>query len=90
MSDDRLTIDPSLERSELGLARERFVFRLGHDQRTVELVLRDGFVTDEFIALTRQPDRSEAEEERLTAMKEEMAELVMAAAADSVYDAAVI
>src|SRR5437660_503260 len=45
----RFTIDPSLARPELGLARERFVFHLSIHDRSVVLVLREGFVDDEFI-----------------------------------------
>jgi hypothetical protein len=84
---DRFAIDASLERPELGRARERFVFRLGYEGRTAALVLREGFVSDEFIALTRQEVRGAADEARLTEMKASMAARVMAATAADVYDA---
>jgi hypothetical protein len=83
---ERFTVDPALRRPENGRARERFVFGLGYRDRAVTLTLRDGFVTDEFIDLTRQPTRSPAEELRLSAMKAEMAARVMAAGAAAVYD----
>jgi hypothetical protein len=86
VSDGRFAVEASLQRAELGLARERFVFHLRYGERKVTCVLRDGYVTEEFIRLTRRPDRTPDEEDRLTAMKSEMAARVMAASAESVYD----
>jgi hypothetical protein len=86
VTEDRYAIDSTLERPERGRARARFVFELGYRNRTVTLAVRDGFVTDEFIDLARTPDRSPELEERLTALKREMAERVMSAAAADVYD----
>lgn len=86
VSDGRYVVDPALARPELGRARERFAFRLSLGPRAVLLVLREGFVSDAFIVLTRQPERTEAEERRLTAMKAAMAARVVAARAEDVYD----
>jgi hypothetical protein len=83
---ERFTVDPTLGRPENGRARERFVFALRYRDRAVTLTLRDGFVTDAFIDLTRQPTRSSDEEHRLSAMKAEMAARLMAAGAATVYD----
>ncbi len=83
---DRFVLDGELARPELGTARERFVFRVGHRERSVMLTVRDGFVSEEFIGLARK-DRDAAEEARLTLLKAEMAELVMASPAAAVYDA---
>ena len=88
VSDERYVVDPSLTRPEHGRARERFVFRLRYNGRALMLTLRPGFVTDEFIALTRQDSRTAAEDQRLTSMKADMAARVMSAAATEVYDAA--
>ena len=88
VTDERFTVDPSLERPEHGRARERFVFRLRYRERDVMLTLREGFVSDEFIELTRRKRRTAVQEHRLTMMKTEMAALVMSAAATDVYDAA--
>jgi hypothetical protein len=68
--------------------RERFVFRLRYRDRAVTLMLREGFVTDEFVDLTRREGRSTDEERELAAMKADMATRVMAAAAAAVYDVA--
>lgn len=86
VSDQRLILDPELARSELGRARERFVFRLRYRERVVTVALRPGFVTDEFIDLTRRGRRTSDQERRLDMMKAEMAARVMAAAAGDVYD----
>ncbi len=88
VGDRRFVVDATLARPELGRARERFVFRLSLGEREALLVLRDGFVSDAFIDLTRHPDRSEAQERRLTEMKAEMAARVMAARPEDVYDVA--
>jgi hypothetical protein len=88
VTEDRYVVDPGLERSERGRALARFVFRLGYREREVTVAVREGYVTDEFIDLARTPDRSPAQEDRLTALKQEMAELVMSAPAAEVYDAA--
>jgi hypothetical protein len=86
VTEDRYVVDPLLERAERGRARARFVFRLSHRDQAVTLTVREGYVTDEFIDLARTPDRSPAEEGRLTALKQEMASLVMSAPAADVYD----
>lgn len=84
---ERFRIDAALARPGLGRARERFVFRLAYRGRSATLVLRDGFVTDEFIDLARNEGRSVSEGETLDRMKLEMAERVMARPASEVYDA---
>jgi hypothetical protein len=86
VTEGRYILDPALTRPEYGLARERFVFRLRYCKQSVTLTLRPGFVTEAFIDLTRRETRTDPEERRLTAMKADMAERVMAAAASDVYD----
>ncbi|MDQ6815804.1 MAG: hypothetical protein M3018_00140 [Actinomycetota bacterium] len=88
VGEQRFSVDSSLIRPEFGRARERFVFRLSYGDRSVTLTLRQGFVNDEFIDLARRATRTAAEEERLTAMKADMAARVMAAAAKDVYEVA--
>src|SRR4051794_35495911 len=65
VTDDRYRIDPQLERSDLGRARERFVFRFTYGDKSVTLTLKDGYVTDEFIDLARTDPRDAAQEERM-------------------------
>jgi hypothetical protein len=87
VTEDRYVVDPALARPDRGPARERFVFRLGYRGRTVTLVVREGFVTDEFIALARKDPRGAEDERRLDVLKRKMADRVMAPPAIEVYDA---
>jgi hypothetical protein len=82
---ERYVVEPGLARPELGPARARFVFRLGFRGRTVTVALREGFVTDEFIALVDRDGRTPEEQARLEVLKGEMAARLMAAAAGDAY-----
>lgn len=86
VTEDRFRVDSTLERPDRGATLERYVFELTHRGTTVRLEIRDGFVTDEFITLARTPDRTQAEEDRLTVLKQEMADRLLAAPAEEVYD----
>jgi hypothetical protein len=85
---NRYVVDPALARPERGQAIERFVFELGYRGRAVTLTVREGYVSDEFIALARTARRTDAEETRLTALKREMAARITAVPAAEVYDVA--
>lgn len=84
----RYVVDAALERPERGRALERFVFEIAYRDRAVTLAVRDGYVTDEFIDLARREERSADEEDRLSVLKREMADRVMSAPAEDVYDVA--
>jgi hypothetical protein len=84
----RYTVDPALERRERGRTLERYVFRLGYRQRTVTLLLREGLVREEFIDLSRKQGRTAQDDRRLTVLKQEMAERLLATPATEVYDVA--
>lgn len=86
VTEGRYTVDDALARPELGSTRERFIFRLNYRARTVTVVLREGYVGEEFIALARMPQRTQPQENRLTALKREMAQLLLATPAAEVYD----
>lgn len=88
VTDGRFTLDPALARPERGRVLERFVFEVGCGDRSVTLLLREGFVSEEFIDLARTPDRDEQQEARLDLLKAELAARVMAAPAADVYDLA--
>jgi hypothetical protein len=83
---DRFRLDPALARPERGRILERFVFRLSAGPRSVTLLLRDGLVSEEFIDLARAPAREDDQERRLTVLKRELAERVMARPAGAVYE----
>ncbi len=84
---DRYVVDPAVGRPERGRTLERFVFRLGYRDRAVTLVVREGYVTDEFIELARKERRTADEDDRLAVLKREMADHVMSTPAVDVYDA---
>jgi len=84
---ERYVLDPDLARADRGTTMERFVFCVGYRGRSVTLTVREGIVTDEFIALARK-ERSDSEEARLDLLKLEMTERVMSLRAPEVYYAA--
>lgn len=85
---DRYVVDASLALPERGRTRANFVFTLTYRDSEVTLLLREGYVTEEFIDMVRKADRSAEDEARLVELKEEMAERVMASPAADVYDVA--
>ncbi|WP_127754483.1 hypothetical protein [Devosia sp. 1566] len=86
LTENRYLVDAALERPDLGETLERYIFVLSYRGTTVRLQLREGLVRDEFIALGRKADRTAEEELRLTYLKQEMAERLLATAAAKVYD----
>ncbi|NLU60780.1 hypothetical protein HCA61_00675 [Rhodococcus sp. HNM0563] len=86
VTEERFAVDSTLERSDRGSTLERYVFVLTYRGTTVRLEIREGFVTDEFISLGRKADRTETENARLTVLKQEMADRLLAAPADEIYD----
>lgn len=86
VTEGRYLVDDALVRPDCGPTRERFVFRLGYRERCVQAILREGYVSEEFIALASRAERSVAEESRLTVLKREMADRLLATPATDVYD----
>jgi hypothetical protein len=82
----RYVVDDALRRPERGHTRERFVFELHHRGRRLTLILREGYVTEEFLDLAGRLDRESSDERRLTVLKAEMADRVRSAPAAAVYD----
>jgi len=89
VTDDRYVVDGALERRHLPRTQARFVFRLAYRERVVTVTLREGFVTEEFMEALAQDERTPEQEADLTRLKQELADRLMAAAAEDVYDAAV-
>lgn len=87
VTEGRYVIDEGLARPEQGPMRERFVFRLTYRDRGVTLVLRGGYLGEEFIALVGTAERTAEQESRLAVLKQEMAERLLASDASDVYDA---
>ncbi|MGA8548577.1 MAG: hypothetical protein WB785_25455 [Mycobacterium sp.] len=88
VTDGRYTIDPALARPNRGRLLQSFVFQISIAGRVATLLLRPGFVTSEFIDLSGKSDRSQAEEANLDQLKAQLAEQVLAASAEDVYDIA--
>jgi hypothetical protein len=82
---DRYVVDASLARPERGRAMERFVFELTYRDRSATLLVREGIVPDEFIALARTDPRTDEQEERFARLKLDMVEHVMSLPAEEVY-----
>jgi len=88
VSDGRYVVDRTLLRADRGRLVEDFVFVLEIGGRTATLLLRDGFVTDEFIDLARAENRSDTQERRLDELKAELAQRVVSTASNDVFDVA--
>jgi len=86
VSDDRYTVDRSLVRGDRGRLLEDFVFEVTLGDRGVTVLLRDGFVTGEFIDLARTDYRTESQEQRLDELKANLAERVIGSQAAEVFD----
>lgn len=88
VSDGRYTVDRTLVREDRGRLLEDFVFIVGVGDRTTTLLLRQGFVTDEFIDLARTENRTDAQERRLDELKAQLAQRVMSAGPEELFDIA--
>jgi len=88
LTEGRYTVDPSLDKPERGDILQRYVFELTYRGRTVTLQLKDGHVREEFIRLGQKQGRTAEEEDRLTYLKQEMADRLLAAPADAIYEEA--
>ncbi|MET8800519.1 hypothetical protein ABZV91_29520 [Nocardia sp. NPDC004568] len=84
---DRFAVVPELGATERGPVLARYVWEFTYRDRTVLLRLRDaGFVTPEFIDLGARRDRDAADDARLTVLKQEMTDRLLAGAVDEVYE----
>jgi hypothetical protein len=88
VTDGRYLVDRTLLRTDRGRLLEDFVFEVGVGERAVTLLLRDGFVTDEFIDLARTGHPTAQQERRLDELKTQLARHVMRTPAAEVYDVA--
>ena len=88
LTEGRYTVDHGLEKPERGNILERYVFELSYRGKTVTLQLKEGHVREEFIIVSRKPGRTPAEEDRLVWLKQEMADRLLLAPAEAVYEEA--
>lgn len=86
----RYRFDPDLAPDAPPSPIGRYFFRFRHQAgTTVDLVLCPGLITDEFLDLATRGAETPAEEERLTWLKQDMADRLMSLPAAEVYDAAI-
>lgn len=84
LTERRYVVDPTFERPDRGHTLETFAFHVTYRDRRVSLVVREGVITDEFVRLAQAPSHTPEEAERFVAMKQGLADQLMAApAADS-------
>lgn len=86
LTDGRYVVDPALERPERGHTLRTFAFWVNYRDRTVSLLLRDGFVTDEFVRLAQSSDLTDEEQRRFADMKQALADQLMATEAADVFE----
>jgi hypothetical protein len=86
VTEGRYAVDAALARTDRGRTLERYVFVFTHGDRSVRLEIREGFVTDEFVELAQRSERSPDEEAHLDVLKREMADRLLAAPPEQVYD----
>lgn len=85
VTEDRFTVDRQMANPRGGLTTA-FIFTVSYRGTSTTVGLRDGFVVPEFAELGRKTDRTVAEQERFNVLKQEMADGLLATAADEVYD----
>jgi hypothetical protein len=88
VSDGRYDVDRTLVRADRGRLLEDFVFVVDVGARTVTLLLREGFVNDEFIDLARTENRTDAQEARLDELKAQLAQRLISTPAEELFDTA--
>jgi hypothetical protein len=87
VSDDRYVVDRSLVRTDRGRLVEDFVFVLSLGIRDVTVLLRDGFITHEFIELARAQNRTIEQESQLDTLKARLAYKLLSSRTEDVFDA---
>jgi hypothetical protein len=86
VTDGRYTVDLTLARPDRGRLLQSFVFQLGVGNLSATLLLRAGYVTGEFIDLAQKPQRTAGEENRLDELKAQLAERLLDAPVEDVYE----
>ena len=92
LTDGRYLVDKNLPEAanELESPGGRYYFRLSYRGKSVVITIRPGYVRDEFIQLARKKERTSEEERLLAEMKREMADRLMHARAEDIYDAKIL
>ncbi|OBK40001.1 hypothetical protein A5658_23020 [Mycobacterium sp. 1245111.1] len=88
VTDGRYTVDPGLVRPDRGRILQGFAFQVTVKGRTATLLMRPGFITDEFFELTAKPERDASDEAHLDQLNIQLARQLLAASAEDVYELA--
>jgi hypothetical protein len=86
LTEGRYVVDPSLARPDRGENLRAFGFRVGYGGSTVSLWLREGFITDEFVRLASSSELTAEEQEDFAALKQALADRLMATDAVDLFD----
>ncbi|MHB1534835.1 MAG: hypothetical protein ACYC1D_09550 [Acidimicrobiales bacterium] len=85
VNEGRYTVDFGLKRPERGPTLEAFLFHLAYRDRKVTLLVQEGVVSDEFVLLAQKEDRDPNDERRLTELKAELANRLLASSPGEVF-----
>lgn len=88
VTDGRYIVEPALARPDRGRLLQSFVFQMLIRGRTATLLLRPGFITAEFFELAANGERDHAEEAHLDELKAQLAQRILGASAEDVYELA--
>ncbi|UMB67850.1 hypothetical protein [Mycobacterium paraterrae] len=86
VTDGRYCVDANLARPDRGPILQGFAFHVTVKGRTATLLMRHGFITDEFFRLTAKPERSQADEGRLDELNHQLATHVLMTSAEDVFE----
>ncbi len=86
LTEGRYLVDSALERPDRGHTLRTFCFRVSYRGRAVSLVLREGFVSDEFVKLAQSPDLNSEDQKHFATMKQALADQLTATNAADVFD----
>lgn len=86
LTDGRYVVDMEMERPDRGHTLQSFAFQVAYRGRTVSLVVRQGVVSDEFVALAERQDHTDEEARHFVALKQELADRLMRTPAADVFD----
>ena len=86
VTDGRYSIDRGLVRPDRGRMLQGFVFQATVNGRTATLLMRRGFITQEFFKLAAKPERDQAEELHLDELNMQLARQILATSAEDVYE----
>lgn len=86
LTEGRYVVTATLERPERGTTLEQFVFRFAYRGRSCTLLVGEGLVSDEFIALARKADRTPEDERHFTNLKQAHADALLAERPEDVFE----